>query len=104
MAHKSLPRPTDTELSILRVLWQLGPCTVRSVHESLSKIKPTGYTTVLKMMQIMVEKGLLLRNESQRSHVYAAALAEAETQRQLISHLLERAFNLTFATEGGQSA
>lgn len=85
-----LPKPTDGELSILRVLWRRGPSTVRAVQEALGQ--ETGYTTVLKLMQIMTEKGLLLRNESERSHVYEAAVPEAATQRQLVSHLLERAF------------
>lgn len=93
MSKKSVPRPTDTELSILRVLWALGPSTVRAVHEQLCKAQACGYTTVLKMMQIMTEKGLLARDETQRSHVYEAALGEEETQRQLVGHLLERAFN-----------
>jgi BlaI family transcriptional regulator, penicillinase repressor len=86
------PRPTDAELSILRVLWQLGPATVRQVQEALNQERETGYTTVLKLMQIMHEKGLLMRDESERTHVYTAALSEEQTQRQLVDHLLERAF------------
>jgi BlaI family transcriptional regulator, penicillinase repressor len=86
------PRPTDGELAILRALWQLGPATVRQVQEALNPDKETGYTTVLKLMQIMHEKGLLTRDESERTHVYRAALSEEHTQRQLVDHLLERAF------------
>jgi len=86
------PKPTDAELAILRVLWHRGPSTVRDVWEQLSPQQRTGYTTVLKLMQIMVEKGLLTRDESDRSHVYQAARTEAQTQRQVVGHLLERMF------------
>jgi predicted transcriptional regulator len=86
------PRPTPAELEILRVLWTLGPSTVREVHESLGESKTTGYTTVLKLLQIMAEKGLVSRDESRRAHVYAPRLAEAQTQRQLVRDLLDRAF------------
>src|SRR4249919_267623 len=87
------PRPTDSELAILRVLWDRGPSTVRHVNEALSdKPGETGYTTSLKLMQIMAEKGLVTRDESNRTHVYAAKLTRAETQRQLISDLVDRAF------------
>ena len=86
------PRPTDGELAILRALWQLGPASVRQVQEALNPDKETGYTTVLKLMQIMHEKGLLTRDESERTHVYRASLSEEHTQRQLVDHLLERAF------------
>jgi BlaI family transcriptional regulator, penicillinase repressor len=87
------PKPTDAELAILRVLWQRGASTVREVWEELSPQQRTGYTTVLKTMQIMVEKGLLARNETDRSHVYRAARSEGQTQRQVVSHLLERLFS-----------
>ncbi|HUF48329.1 MAG TPA: BlaI/MecI/CopY family transcriptional regulator [Vicinamibacterales bacterium] len=90
--RKPLPRPTDAELAILRVLWDHGPATVRHVHEALSGTRETGYTTTLKLMQIMAEKGLVRRDESARTHVYAARLPQEETQRQLVSHLLDRAF------------
>ena len=93
MPKLSLPRPTDTELEILRVLWQRGPSTVREVQETLEETRPTGYTTVLKMLQIMTEKGLVRRDESQRAHVYEARLAQEQTQQQLIGDLLERAFD-----------
>lgn len=87
-----LPRPTDAELEILSVLWRLGPSTVREVHEVLSRERATQYTTTLKMMQIMAEKGLLGRDESARSHVYSACQPRERTQSQLAGHLLERAF------------
>ena len=79
-------------MEILNVLWRRGPSTVREVHAALGKARATGYTTVLKLMQIMAEKGLVRRDERQRAHVYAARLAEHETQRQLVGDLLERAF------------
>jgi len=87
------PRPTDAELGILRVLWQRGPSTVREVQEALNQDKPTGYTTVLKTLQIMTEKGLVRRDEQQRAHVYEAELAQHQTQRQLVSDLLNRVFD-----------
>ena len=87
-----LPRPTDAELAILRVLWERGPATVRQVHEALADARDTGYTTTLKLMQIMAEKGLVTRDESARTHVYAARLTQDETQRQLVSDLADRAF------------
>src|SRR6266849_2891445 len=90
---KTLPRPTDSELEILAVLWERGPSTVRDVHTALSASKPTGYTTVLKLMQIMSEKGLVRRNETDRAHVYEARQPAEQTQRQLLRHLLDRAFN-----------
>jgi predicted transcriptional regulator len=89
----ALPRPTDAELEILTVLWSRGPSTVREVHETASRRKPTQYTTVLKQMQIMTEKGLLRRDEKQRSHVYEAACPREWTQKQLAGDLLQRAFN-----------
>jgi predicted transcriptional regulator len=93
MTELGLPRPTDAELEILKVLWRRGPSTVREVFEQLSEFKTSGYTTVLKMMQIMSEKGLVRRDETERAHVYEAALAEDETQRQLVGDLLRRAFD-----------
>lgn len=92
MTDKDSPRPTDAELEILRVLWQRGPSTVREVHEALNKNRATGYTTVLKFMQIMTDKGLLRRNERQRAHVYEASLPQAETQRKLVGELLDKVF------------
>ena len=93
MPGKSLPRPTDAELEILNVLWKRGPSTVREVHDALLESKEIGYTTILKLMQIMAEKGLVKRDESDRRHVYEAERAQDETQRQLLHDLLDRAFN-----------
>jgi predicted transcriptional regulator len=86
------PRPTDAELAILRVLWAHGPCTVRQVHEVLSSWRPLAYTTALKTLQIMTDKGLVLRDEVGRQHVYRAKFREQETQRRLVAELLDRAF------------
>ena len=87
-----IPRPTDAELAILRVLWERGPSTVREVHDALSRSHDTGYTTILKLLQIMTDKRLVVRDESQRAHVYAARESEQRTQRQLIGDLIDRAF------------
>ena len=87
------PKPTEAELAILRVLWQRGPSTVREMWEVLSPKQRTGYTTVLKIMQIMFDKRLLARDESDRSHVYRAARSQEQTQRQVVGHLLERLFS-----------
>lgn len=86
------PMPTDFELEILSVLWKLGPATVRQVHTELIRQRETGYTTVLKMMQIMSEKGLVTRDESKRSHVYKARFKAESTQKQLVKNLVTRAF------------
>lgn len=86
------PRPTDAELEILAVLWARGPATVREVHEEINKRKPAQYTTVLKMMQIMAEKALVRRDESERAHVYEPCRSKEWTRRQLAGDLLERAF------------
>jgi predicted transcriptional regulator len=86
------PRPTDAELAILRVLWDRGPSTVRQVHDVLGRERPTAYTTALKLLQIMIEKGLVDRDERDRTHVYRARLSEGQTQRQLVRDLLDRAF------------
>ena len=86
------PRPTDAELAILRVLWRRGASTVKDVHEELARRSPAAYTTTLKQLQIMSEKGLVLRNESQRAHLYTARLPEEQTQGQLVGDLLDRAF------------
>lgn len=93
MSKQDVPRPTDAELEILNVLWQRGAATVREVHDELSARKATLYTTVLKTLQIMTEKGLVERDESQRAHLYRARLAQDETQRQLLNDLLARAFD-----------
>jgi BlaI family transcriptional regulator, penicillinase repressor len=92
MAKGNRPLPTDAELEILRVLWTRGPSTVREVFQGLKRAKPVGYTTVLKLMQIMAEKGLVRRNEEQRTHVYEAMVPKESTQRQIVGDLLDRAF------------
>jgi predicted transcriptional regulator len=97
MVERQPPRPTDAELAILRVLWERGPSTVRDVHDELNRHAPTGYTTVLKLLQIMTEKGLVVRDETQRAHIYESRYSEQKTQRQLLSDLVDRAF-------GGSSA
>jgi predicted transcriptional regulator len=84
------PQPTPAELDLLRVLWQRGPSTVRDVHAAVER--DVGYTTVLKLLQIMTEKGLVTRDASARSHVYTAAVSEDDTQRRLVADLLDRAF------------
>jgi BlaI family transcriptional regulator, penicillinase repressor len=87
-----LSKPTDAELAILRVLWERGPSTVRQVHEAFAGTRETGYTTTLKLMQIMADKGLVKRNEAARTHVYSAVAGEAQTQQQLLRDLADRAF------------
>ena len=84
MPRKPRNRPTDAELAILQVLWEAGPCTVREVHEKLTNYHNVGYTTVLKTLQIMTDKGLVRRDESQRAHVYAAQRSEEQTQKRLV--------------------
>lgn len=92
MRRDRAARPTRAELSILRVLWDRGPASVREVHEALEPERPVGYTTVLKLLQIMTDKGLVRRDESRRTHVYRAAFSRDQTQRRLVADLLERAF------------
>lgn len=87
------PRPTDAELEILTVLWSIGPATVREVYNAIGRRRVAQYSTVLKFMQIMAEKGLVRRDESQRAHVYQTARPREWTQRQLAGDLLERAFS-----------
>jgi predicted transcriptional regulator len=86
-------KPTDAELDILRVLWTDGPATVKRVHERLGDDPPRGYTTVLKLLQIMSEKGLVRRDESQRAHIYEAAVTAEQTRSNLIQHMLDHAFD-----------
>jgi BlaI family transcriptional regulator, penicillinase repressor len=91
--NPSAPRPTDAELAILRVLWERGPSTVRQVHEVLvARVGQTAYTTALKLLQIMTEKGLVRRDDTDRTHVFTPRLSEEQTQRQLVRDLLDRAF------------
>ncbi len=87
----TVPEPTETELEILSVLWQLGPSTVRQVHESLER-HGLAYTTVLSMLQIMYQKGLVIRDDKERAHVYEPALSKHQTQRQILGKMLQRAF------------
>ena len=87
------PRPTHAELEILRVLWLRGPSSVREVQQTLAPAREAGYTTVLKLLQIMAAKGLVERDERGRTHVYRTALPQEQTQRQLVRDLLDRAFD-----------
>jgi predicted transcriptional regulator len=92
MARHKSPIPTERELTILGILWELGSGTVRQVNEAMNEDSATGYTTTLKLMQIMTEKGLLDRDDSQFKHVFRPAISEEKTQSQLVSDLLDRAF------------
>jgi predicted transcriptional regulator len=94
MKSNNLPRPTETELEILRVLWKHGPSTVREVHKILNKERETevGYSTTLKMFQVMTQKGLVDRDETVRPQIYTTRVPQAQTQRQLVKDLLKRAF------------
>jgi len=89
---RKVRKPTDAELEILQILWEKGPGTVRLVNDELNRIRKIGYTTTLKMMQIMLDKGMLSRNEEQRSHRYSALLTEKETQNLLLNKLVTSAF------------
>ena len=92
MSNPDPSRPTDAELAILRVLWRRGASTVRQVCETLGQEREIGYTTALKLMQIMTEKGLVERDESERTHVYQPRLTQEQTQQQLVGDLMEKAF------------
>lgn len=87
------PKPTETELAILRVLWELGPSTVKQVHQALDREGELGYTATLKLMQTMHDKGLLRRDESQRAHRYTAVEARRQTQKTLLGDFVERVFS-----------
>jgi BlaI family transcriptional regulator, penicillinase repressor len=91
--REETPRPTNAELEILTVLWSIGPATVREVYDVIRRRRSAQYSTILKFMQIMAEKGLVLRDEKQRAHIYSAAKSREWTQRQLAGDLLERAFS-----------
>ena len=93
MARRKSSQPTDRELTNMRILWDNGPCTVRDVNEAMNQDENTGYTTTLKLMQIMAEKGLVLRDDSQFKHIYWPALTEEKAQNQLVGDLLDRAFS-----------
>lgn len=88
-----LPRPTEAELAILTVLWRLGPATVRDVHDELARFDQTGYTTSLKLLQIMHQKGLVRRDDSQRAHVYFPTLTQQQTREQLLGDFTRRVFD-----------
>jgi predicted transcriptional regulator len=92
MNKEPLKKPTASELEILRVLWAHGPSTVREVHDALREKKDLGYTTVLKLLQIMTAKGTVRRDEGQRAHVYEACQPATETKRQLVGDVLQRVF------------
>ena len=89
----SQPKPTDSELEILNILWEKGPCTVREIHEVLEKSKDAGYTTTLKLMQIMLDKKLLSRDASSKTHIYNAAISQEHTQGQLVKRMIDTVFN-----------
>ena len=93
MARPSSTQPTEVELQILNVLWEHGPCSVRQVHEQLAEERDTGYSTTLKMMQVMLEKGLLVRDESVRPQMYEAAKSREQTQLEMLDDLSQRAFH-----------
>jgi len=90
---RETPIPSNAELEILRILWKRGPSTVRDVHDELKREKDVGYTTVLKIMQVMADKGIVTRDESERSHVYTPAVEEKSIKRRLVSELLDKAFD-----------
>ena len=92
MSDKPMPRPTEAELEILRVLWRRGPSTVRQVHQALLPAKQTSYNTTLKLLQIMDQKGMVLCDKSQRPQVYRPSVPESQMQRRLVSDFLERVF------------
>jgi BlaI family penicillinase repressor len=92
MGRKALPKPTEAELALLHVLWGRGPSTVREIWAQVNRKQRAGYTTVLKLLQIMFEKGLVRRDDRARSHVYAATLSEEQTQQQVVAHVLDRVF------------
>jgi len=91
--RQSLPKPTEAELELLRVLWDKGPATVRELHDEVNLQRAVGYTSVLKILQIMTEKGLVEREESNKAHIYRAAASQEETQNQLLRDLSERLFS-----------
>jgi predicted transcriptional regulator len=92
MRKETIPKPTEAELEILGILWEHGPSTVRYVNDKLNEKKNVGYTTTLKMMQIMYEKKILKRDEKKRSHLYKTSLKEQETQKILLKNIMEKAF------------
>lgn len=93
MARKNIPQPTDSELTILSILWDKGKSTVRQVNQAMNEQRVVGYTTTLKLMQIMSEKGLLVRDDSKFKHIYKPAISQERTQKQLVGDLLEKVFS-----------
>ncbi len=93
MASDIIAKPTESELEILQILWEKGACTVRDVHEILTLNKEAGYTTTLKLMQIMHEKGLVKRDTSAKTHIYSALASQQKTQQHLVNKLIDNAFN-----------
>ncbi len=91
--NHELPKPTEAELAILNTLWERGPSTVRDVHETLYRDDGTGYTTALKMLQIMHAKGLVERDDSQRAHVYSPAISKESTQKRFLTDFVQRVFD-----------
>lgn len=109
MTQQAPIKPTESELEILQVLWDKGDATVRDVHEVLTAHKDVGYTTTLKLMQIMFEKGLVLRNDSSKTHIYTANVSKEDTQQQLVNKMIRNLFNgsasqLVMQALGNQSA
>ena len=93
MTTSSTPKPTESELEILQILWEKGNCTVRDVHEVLERNKNAGYTTTLKLMQIMLEKGLVERDASAKTHIYKAVASQQKTQQHLVNKMIDNVFN-----------
>lgn len=92
-ATEFLPRPTEAELELLRILWEKEPATVREIYDTLNQERPSGYTTVLKLLQIMTSKGLVVRDEASRAHVYRAAISQDAMQSKLLKDLSMRLFS-----------
>src|SRR5208282_1566878 len=92
-SSKSLPRPTEAELELLRILWEKEPATVREIYDALNLLRPSGYTTVLKTLQIMTAKGLVVRDEANRAHLYRAAMSQDVTQNEILKDLSVRLFS-----------
>ncbi|PWU00832.1 MAG: transcriptional regulator [Bacteroidetes bacterium] len=90
--HRTI-KPTESELEILQVLWERGSATVRDVHEDLMQTKDVGYTTTLKLMQIMYEKGLVTRDDSSKTHVYQAAVSRERTQKHMVGKMIDTLFS-----------
>ena len=92
MARMKTPHPTEMELAILRVLWERGPSTVRDIYEIVRKNRDSGYTSILKLLQIMIDKGLVTRDDTSRSHIYRPLVSEAQVQQQIVTRMLNDAF------------